>query len=130
MILWSYATYLVLSLGITLLVAQTLRRNGRVFLADAYAGKDRVAAALNHLLIVGFYLIGVGYIAIALNHGTHPETLVQAIDVTSHKLGGVLFILGIIHFITFRIFTSLRRRALNGHAKPAAAAVQSEGAAS
>jgi len=118
MVLGSYITYLVISLTATILVAQTLRRNGGVFLADAFAGKERVAGALGHLLIVGFYLIGVGYVAIALNHGTHPGNLVEAIDVTSHKLGGVLIILGIIHFITFKIFTSMRRRALNG-AKPA-----------
>src|SRR6185295_18668590 len=117
-ILGSYITYVVISLTVTIFVAQTLRRNGRVFLEDAYTGNQRVAGALSHLLIVGFYLIGLGYVAIALNHGTHPADLVQAVDVTSHKLGGVLIILGIIHFITFRIFTSMRRRALNGNAKP------------
>ena len=121
MVLGSYATYLVIALGVTIFVAQTLRSNGRVFLLDAYTGNPRVAVALSHLLIVGFYLIGLGYVAIALNHGTHPADLVQAIDVTSHKLGGVLIILGIIHFITFKIFTSMRRRALNGNAKQAPA---------
>lgn len=121
MVLGSYVTYLVISIAVTIFVAQTLRSNGRVFLIDAYTGNQRVAGALSHLLIVGFYLIGLGYVAIALNHGTHPADLVQAVDVTSHKLGGVLIILGIIHFITFKIFTSMRRRALNGNAKPAPA---------
>jgi uncharacterized membrane protein len=121
MVLGSYATYLVISIAVTIFVAQTLRSNGRAFLIDAYTGNQRVAVALSHLLIVGFYLIGLGYVAIALNHGTHPADLVQAVDVTSHKLGGVLIILGIIHFITFKIFTSMRRRALNGNAKQAPA---------
>ncbi len=100
MILGSYVTYLVISLGVTILVAQTLRKNGRLFLLDAYAGKERV-----RLVIVGFYLMGLGYVPIALNHGTHPADLVQAIDVTSHKLGGVFIILGIIHFITVNVFS-------------------------
>ena len=64
----SYAVYLAISLGVTIWVAKTLHRNGRVFLVDAFRGNAELADSVNHLLVVGFYLINVGYVAISAAH--------------------------------------------------------------
>ena len=62
-----YFSYLAISIGITIWVARTLHSNGRVFLLDAFNGNAELADSVNHLLVVGFYLINVGYIALALS---------------------------------------------------------------
>jgi hypothetical protein len=92
-------------------VAFTLHRNGRVFLLDAFHGNDALADSVNHLLVVGFYLINVGYIALVLRADQKPHDLVEAIEIFSHKLGIVLLVLGVMHFINVKIFSSMRRRA-------------------
>ena len=111
MIVQSYLVYLAVTLIVTVWVAFTLHRNGRVFLIDAFHGNDALADSVNHLLVVGFYLINVGYIGIVLRTDQRPHDLVEAIEIFSHKIGVVLLILGIMHFINIKIFSSMRRRA-------------------
>jgi hypothetical protein len=92
-------------------VAHTLHRNGRVFLLDAFHGNDALADSVNHLLVVGFYLVNVGYVALVLRTDQKPVDLVGAIEVFSHKIGVVLLVLGVMHFINLKIFSAMRHRA-------------------
>lgn len=110
MIVQSYLVYLAITLVVTVWVAFTLHRNGRVFLLDAFHGNDALADSVNHLLVVGFYLINVGYIALVLRSDQKPSDLVSAIEIFSHKIGVVLLVLGIMHFINLKIFSAMRHR--------------------
>ena len=109
-IVWSYANYLTLSVCITVLVGRTLYRNGRVFLVDAFGGNAALADSVNHLLVVGFYLINVGYVALALKGGVLPGDLRTSIEFVSNKVGWVLVVLGVMHFFNLAIFARMRRR--------------------
>src|ERR1700757_2062083 len=93
-----YFAYLAISLGVTVWVARTLHRNGRVFLVDAFRGNAELADSVNHLLVVGFYLINVGYVALALRTSQALHNTRQAIELVSDKIGVVLLVLGIMHF--------------------------------
>ena len=70
---WSYIVYLITSLLITAWVGRTLYRRGRIFLVDAFHGNEAVADSVNHLLVVGFYLINIGYVTLALKYGDKPS---------------------------------------------------------
>lgn len=89
-----YAAYLAVSLAVTIWVAQTLRHNGRGFLLDAFQGNGELADSVNHLLVVGFYLINIGYVALALRTGAPVETARSAIELVCGKIGIVLLVLG------------------------------------
>jgi len=106
----SYAVYLAISLAVTVWVARTLHKNGRVFLVDAFQGNSELADSVNHLLVVGFYLINVGYVALALRTGAILESPRQAIELVSDKIGGILMVLGMMHFLNLFVFHHLRRR--------------------
>jgi hypothetical protein len=114
MLIVSYAAYLLISIGVTVWVARTLHANGRIFLVDSFLGNEMLADSVNHLLVVGFYLVNVGYISLALRFGDKPANVAPAIETLSTKLGVVLLILGVMHFINIRIFSSMRRRAIDG----------------
>lgn len=92
-------------------VASTLHRRGRIFLVDAFHGNDALADSVNHLLVVGFYLINVGYIALMLRSDQKPANLMEAMEIFSHKIGVVLLVLGVMHFINIKIFSAMRHRA-------------------
>jgi hypothetical protein len=91
-------------------VAQTLRQNGRSFLIDAFHGNRELADSVNHLLVVGFYLINVGYVTLALRTAAQVATVRNAIELVCDKLGLVLIVLGVMHFLNLYIFNRLRRR--------------------
>ena len=110
--------YLVISIGLTVWVAKTLSRNGRVFLIDAFHANAELADSVNHLLVVGFYLMNIGYVSLALKYGSRPTDLATAIEALSTKVGLVLIVLGVMHFFNLYVFTRIRRRALLRTEKP------------
>ena len=105
----SYLVYLVITLGVTVWVARTLYKNGRVFLVDAFHGNTELAASVNHLLVVGFYLINLGYVTYSLTTDRKVENLRTAIELVSTKIGTILIVLGIMHFFNIYVFSRLRR---------------------
>lgn len=106
----TYIIYIVLSVSITVWVAQNLFKNGRLFLIDAFGGDDEMARAVNHLLLVGFYLINIGFVAMYLRLGAKPETTVEAIEYVSAKVGVVLLVLGGMHFFNMFNFSKIRSK--------------------
>jgi cytochrome c biogenesis protein CcdA len=109
-IITCYVIYIALSLGLTIWVARTLHRNGRIFLVQAFHNNEQMADSVNHLLVVGFYLINVGYIALALKFGDKPNTVQEAFEFLSTKIGLVLVVLGGMHFFNMFNFDKMRRK--------------------
>jgi len=106
----SYIVYLVISVNLTIWVARTLHKNGAIFLVDAFHGNKELAASVNHLLVVGFYLINIGFVALALKTSDPVLSTRYAIEMVSDKLGYVLLILGAMHFFNLYVFARIRRR--------------------
>src|SRR5258707_1886576 len=110
--------YLAISLTVPVWVARTLHRRGRIFLVDAFHGQEELADSVNHLMVVGFYLINVGYVAFALKTTENPGNLRQAIELVSDKIGLVLLVLGLMHFFNLVIFSRVRKHAQEISAPP------------
>jgi hypothetical protein len=111
-VVYTYIVYLVLSVGITVWVARTLFKGGRIFLVDAFGKNEALADSVNRLLVVGFYLINIGYVTLALKYGDKPDSLAAAIEFTSTKVGLVLVVLGVMHFLNLYIFSRMRKNGL------------------
>ena len=111
-IVCTYALYLAISIALTVWVAKTLHKNGRLFLVDAFHGNEPLADSINHLLLVGFYLINVGYVTLALKYGDKAANLQELLEALSTKIGAVLLILGGMHFFNLYVFSKMRKRAL------------------
>ena len=107
----TYLLYLAISITLTVWVARTLHQNGRVFLVDVFHGNEKLADSVNHLLVVGFYLINLGYVTRALHFYGDVESVRRLIEALSGKVGLVLLVLGAMHFLNLFIFTRMRQRA-------------------
>ena len=114
----TYLVYLVISIGLTIWVATTLHKNGRAFLVDAFHGNEELADSVNHLLVVGFYLINLGYVSLALKTTDSLRNAGESIEVLSRKVGLVLLVLGGMHFFNLYVFNKLRTRTTIGMAPP------------
>ncbi len=107
-----YALYIAVSIAITVWVARTLHKNGRAFLVDAMHGNEVLADSINHLLVVGFYLINVGFVSMFLRFGNDPTSVPDAALFLSTKLGIVLIVLGIMHFVNIGFISKWRSSSL------------------
>ncbi|MEV6106386.1 hypothetical protein AB0M28_16930 [Streptomyces sp. NPDC051940] len=108
----TYVLYIAVSIGLTVWVARTLSRNGKVFLADVLRGNEQLADAVNHLLVVGFYLINLGFIALFLKTGADIDTQQEVVETLANKLGIVLLVLGGMHLTNVFVLNRYRRRSL------------------
>jgi hypothetical protein len=109
----AYLIYVPAAVAMTIWVARTLRKNGRVFLLQAFRGREDMADSVNHLLVVGFYLINLGFIATALRYGDKPHDVQEVIEFLSTKLGVVMVVLGGMHFFNMFNFDKMRRKGLH-----------------
>jgi len=117
-IVWTNLGYLALAIPLTVWVAHTLHKNGRIFLVDTFLGNQPLADSVNHLLVVGFYLVNLGFICFALKSTDRPADLQGILELLSSKIGLVLLILGGMHFFNIALFTKLRRRAVEKNVPP------------
>lgn len=117
-IVTTYLIYLAISIVLTVWVARTLHKNGRIFLVDVFHGNERLADSVNHLLVVGFYLINMGYVTLALQIGYRVDNPQASIEALSYKVGMVLLVLGGMHFVNLYVFSRMRRRSTLHDAPP------------
>lgn len=108
----SYALYLVITVPVTIWVGRTLSRNGKLFLVDVFTGREDLAQAVNSLLVVGFYLLNLGFVALFMSGSGFMNSARVVVEHVSIKVGVVLLVLGVIHLANVWVFNRYRRRAL------------------
>ncbi|MGW2278846.1 hypothetical protein [Streptomyces sp. NPDC001770] len=108
----AYVIYLIVSVALTVWVARTLSRNGRIFIADVLRGNEKLADAVNHLLVVGFYLVNLGFVTLYLRNTDDIADARELFDALSPKIGVVLLVLGAMHLGNVFVLNRMRRRGL------------------
>ena len=106
-----YAVYLPITIALTIWVARALFTNGRVFLVDIFQGNEILADSVNKLLLVGFYLINIGYAVYTMQIFGEVNAVQNILEKLSLKLGGIILILGAMHFFNLFVFFRLRKKA-------------------
>ena len=121
----TYLIYLAISVSLTVATGLTLSRSGRVFLRDVFGGDQVLAEAVSRLLVVGFYLLTLGFVVLAMRPAGQITSVSQAAGILSVKIGEVLLVLGALHLMNFVIFRRIRRRPAAAGAGPARRGPQS-----
>jgi len=106
----AYSIYLTVTIIITVFVGRTLFRNGRVFLRDIFHGNLELAEAVDKLLLVGYYLVNIGFAVNAMIVNSQISDNRELMEVLSQKIGVIILILGAMHFFNLFIFFKLRKR--------------------
>jgi len=106
----TYLIYLLIAVPLTIWVARTLSRNGRIFLVDVFHGNEDFADAVNRLLVVGFYLLNLGFVTLFLRTRSVVVDARGVFEQLSVKLGIVMLVLGALHLLNIWLFNAIRRR--------------------
>lgn len=108
-----YVVYLALSVAFTIWVARVLYRNGARFLVEVLRD-EALADSVNRLLVVGFYLVSLGGVALLINTTDSLATAADVVRAVVTRVGLVLLLLGFMHFVNLLVLNRLRR-----HPEPA-----------
>src|SRR6266705_2940803 len=101
--------YVTISLVLVGMVGRALSRSGRAFLGAMPGGQDGAAEAVSRLLVVAFYLLSLGFIALTMQVWSHVDSPAQALRLVSVKIGELLLVLGVLHVLSTVVFGRLRR---------------------
>lgn len=104
----AYLAYIFISIIITIFVSRTLSKNGEVYLIDGFAGNETLAKSVNHMLVVGFYLLNMGFVLIRLKTNVTLDTVGELISYLSSTIGFVLMVLGAVHFFNMLVIHKVR----------------------
>lgn len=91
----SYASYLIISIAMTIWVARVLSKNGEMFLIKCFGQDQELAKSTNHLLVIGFYLVNIGFICARLEGWNVNLDLIPNVG---SKVGFSVLVLGVMHF--------------------------------
>lgn len=106
----AYGLYLAIAVAFTIWVARTLSGNGIVFLVECFGHDEVLAKSTNHLLVVGFYLMNLGFIMLALQFGEPPATVPDMVVFLSSKVGLAVVVLGAMHFFNMHAIATFGRK--------------------
>jgi hypothetical protein len=106
-----YLLYLFISIGLTIAVGTGVARSGRAFLLDVFSGNDTLARAVSRLIVLGFYLLSLGFVTLAMRTGGDVTSARDGLQLLSVKIGEVLLVLGALHLLTLAALLRARRLA-------------------
>ncbi|MBS1123743.1 MAG: putative integral rane protein [Deltaproteobacteria bacterium] len=109
-----YLPYATIAVTLTIWLARALARHGEVFLRDVFPGRVELACAINQLLVIGFYLVNLGWALLLLRaSGTQVDGIAGAIALLTSRLGTLLLLLGAAHLTNLYVFHRVRQAAQN-----------------
>lgn len=108
----TYLIYLSVSISLILLVGRAVFKNGRPFLLEIFARNTALADSVNYMLLVGFYLLNIGYVSLNMYSGMEILSAEHMIEKLSYKIGINLLLLGGLHVVNLLILFRMRRRSL------------------
>lgn len=105
MTILAYSLYLTIAIGMTIWVAWTLSTNGKIYLIRCFGHDAELATSVNHLLVVGFYLVNFGFIALALSAAGTVKTTAELMRFLGWYVGIATLLLGFMHFFNMGAVT-------------------------
>jgi hypothetical protein len=106
----AYLLYLFIAVGMTIWVARTLSTNGKIYLVRCFGHDEELATSINHLLVVGFYLVNLGFIALALSTAGSVVSVEALIRFLGWYVGIAVLVLGGMHFFNMAAVTRHGRK--------------------
>lgn len=94
----AYGLYFSITAFIILRIGWLFHHFGAVYLHDLYPSRPDLATSLNNILLVGYYLLNLGYVAVSLSFWPTLHSYHQMLGMLCNRIGLICLILGAIHF--------------------------------
>ena len=106
----AYSLYLLIAISMTIWVAFTLSTNGKIYLIRCFGHDDELATSINHLLVVGFYLVNFGFVALALSAAGTADNAAEVMRFLGWYVGIATLVLGAMHFFNMSLISRHGRK--------------------
>jgi len=114
----TYLVYTGAAFALTTVLARTLFRNGAIFLNTVFEDNMDMARAVNRMLVIGFYMLNLGYAFLIFKTGRTADAVVATENLVT-KLGLLMLSLGVLHFVNMAVFWKIKNHGDNEKYIPA-----------
>ncbi|WEK37705.1 MAG: hypothetical protein P0Y53_09340 [Candidatus Pseudobacter hemicellulosilyticus] len=111
----TYLLYLGTTYFITVHVGLSFYRNGRIYILNLLEGDERLTGFINRLLLTGYYLLNLGYVALTLHHWPNIDNWSQALAGIGTRVGRIMLILALVHYVNMLVILLLSRNIHHSH---------------
>jgi hypothetical protein len=94
----AYIIFLTLIILIIVYVGRYFYSNGRIFIVSLFRGNEVLADRINNLLLIGYYLLNIGYAFLKLKQWSKIYNLGTLLSSLASNIGILIFILALIHY--------------------------------
>ena len=108
-----YTIYLLITTFIIIKVGKICYKNGNVYVAQLIPEHEDLCHKTNQILLVGYYLLNIGYCAMTLISWEKILSLNQLIEVISVKSAIIICSISILHYINIFILTRYIQKLIN-----------------
>jgi len=100
-----YAIYLLVTVFIIVRVGKICYENGNIFVAQLIPHHTDLCHKINHVLLVAYYLLNMGYCAATLIGWQQILTLEQLIAIIAFRTGIIVLFLSLMHYFNIYMIT-------------------------
>lgn len=94
----SYLIYLLLAAFLVFMVGYWFYHFGAVYILELFPGKIDFAHWINKLLLVGYYLLNLGFVLNTFQSETELITILSAIRFIAEHLGNSVLVIALMHY--------------------------------
>lgn len=105
----SYLTYIPATFYITIVIGKDLNNRGALFLMQMFNNNEALVSTLNKFLLIGYYLINLGYAAISINFFHQITSWLMLAEELTFRIGLLLIGLGFMHYLNIFIFANFTK---------------------
>ena len=114
--LFSYLIYLIVTVFITVWVGKAFHKNGIHYILSIFED-EKVAHAINNLLLVGYYLVNIGYAILKISDWTNPSSFAEVVSSVSLNLANILLVLALLNYINIGTLATISYYKSFNHSK-------------
>lgn len=100
-----YVIYLLITTFIIINVGKICYRNGNIYVAQLIPEHEDLCQKTNQVLLIGYYLLNLGYCAMTLISWDKIISYSQLVEVISIKTAIIVCIIAILHYFNIYIIT-------------------------
>lgn len=101
----TYSIFFAIVVYIILVVGRICYKNGNVYVLSLMPGHEDLCIRINKILLIGYYLVNIGYAAMTFISWETVITIPQLIETIAIKTAIIVGILSILHYSNIFILT-------------------------
>jgi len=106
----AYGIFMIIVAYIIIAVGRICYRNGNIYVLSLMPGHEDLCIRINKILLMGYYLVNIGYAAMMLISWQTIITLPMLVETTMMKTAVIISILSVLHYTNIYVLTTYAKK--------------------